>query len=76
MTMEDVNARAMAMQLGQIKQVDFLLDRAERSRNVLIQSIEGRRAALAESLRHATKELEGEAQEVQPDVPAFQGAAE
>lgn len=74
LTMQDVNARAMALVLQQIVQVDMLLDRAERSRNALIQEIERRRAAFAEALRQAAKELDAEAQEVEANAPALQDA--
>lgn len=76
LTMEDINARAMTLELNKILQIDDLLDRIERSRNALIQEIERRRAAFAEALRQATKDLDGEAQEVAADAPALEHAGD
>lgn len=74
LTMDDINARAMALVLTEILQVDDLLDRIERSRNALIRDIERQRVAFAEALRQSTKDLDAEAQEVEAEAPALQHA--
>lgn len=71
MSMQDINARAMGQALFEILQIDSVLDRLERSRNALIREIEHRRAAFAEALRQATKDLDGEVQEVETEAPAL-----
>ena len=56
LTMEDINARAIALAIDDIERVDRLSWRAETSRDALLQQIERRRAAFAERLRHAARE--------------------
>ena len=76
MTMEDVNARAMALAIDDIERVDRLLLRAESSRNAVLREIERRRDLFAHRLRAAMHDLdEGEFKEVKSNVMTSESAA-
>lgn len=55
LTMDDVNARAMALAIADIERIDSLSLRKERSRNAVLHQIECRRTAFAELLRRAAR---------------------
>jgi hypothetical protein len=66
-TMEQINARAMALALDEITHVDRLLARVEVSRNAILEEIDRRRSRFAERLRDATQDaMEAEFEEISP----------
>ena len=77
LTMDDVNARAMALAINDIDRVDRLLSRAEASRNAVLREIERRRDTFAERLRRAVRDVEeGEFEKVEPKAITLESAAE
>ena len=61
LTMQDVEARAFAIEIDKIQQIDHLTANAEARRNAVLREIDHRRAGFAAALRHTTQNVvEGE----------------
>ena len=77
LTMEDINARAMALAMDDLIQLDRLSLRAEVSRSAALAELERWRFGFAERLRNAAQDtVDGEFEEVGPKAVTHQGAAE
>ena len=71
LSMEDINARAMALALDEIELIDQLQSRAEQSRNSTLQQFERWCAVFARRLRGATQDIiDGEFNSIGPDTTA------